>query len=58
MSTNVGKCLVSRMEGQQIRMSVYDVDNSNGFMIIFGDNGIILFDVTTQTIRHKVNWDS
>ena len=39
-------------------MSVYDADESNGFMIIFGDNGILLFDVMTQTTRHRVNWDS
>ena len=57
MSTGVSNCLVSRIEGQQIRMSVYDADSSNGFMIIFGDNGVVLFDITTQTVRHKVNWD-
>ena len=39
-------------------MSVYDADESNGFMIIFGDNGIVLFDVMTQTTRHMANWDS
>lgn len=57
MSTGVGNCLVSRMESQQIRISVYDEDEDNGFMIIFGDNGIVLFDIMTQTVRHSARWD-
>ena len=58
MSSGVSNCLVSRVDGQPIRMSVYGEGETNGHMIIFGDNGIILFDITTQSVIHRVNWDS
>lgn len=57
MSEGVGNCLVSRADGQPVRISTYDEAGDNGFMIIYGDNGIVMYDVETQTAIHKASWD-
>ena len=57
MSEGVSKCLVSRADGQPVRMSAYDKDGVNGVMIIYGDSGIVMYDVDTQTTMHKASWD-